>query len=79
MIMEITREAIAMMSSIVKVCTDSIDAASRLYLNSATSSESSERLTELLAIWSLSSKIVAQINKYVNDETHNSESPIVNR
>jgi len=77
--METTREIFAMMGSIVCVCRNSIDAAEELYFNAATSSELSERLTELNAIKSLSSKILAQMRKYIDDEMHNSENPIVNR
>ena len=73
--MEITRGATATMSSIVKICTSSIGTAEYLYNRAATPSERSERLTELYAIKSLSSKILAKINKYVESETHNSENP----
>ena len=77
--METTREIFAMMGGIVCVCRDSIDTAEQLYLNSGRSFERSERLTELNAIKSLSSKILAQMQKYIDDEMHNSENPIVNR
>jgi hypothetical protein len=77
--METMRELFAMMGGIVCVCNDSINAAEQLYLNSATSFERSERLTELFALKSLATKIVAEIKKYIDDEMLNSENPIVNR